>query len=67
VYLIYYDNCRNKSRKGKIDRTRYTVKPLYIKDFVSSNKLVPNDFEEKQYFRRIYRLSTIIAKSISEW
>jgi hypothetical protein len=23
---------------------------LYIKDFASSNKLVPNDFEEKELF-----------------
>ena len=41
---------KEQKQEGKKSTEQGTVKPLYIKDFVSSNKLVLNDFEEKELF-----------------
>jgi hypothetical protein len=41
---------KEQKQEGKKSTEQGTVKQLYIKDFASSNKLVPNDFEEKELF-----------------
>ena len=41
---------KEQKQEGKKSTEQFTIKPLYFKDFVSSNKLVPNDFEEKGLF-----------------
>jgi hypothetical protein len=39
---------------------------LYIKDFVSSNKLVPNDFEEKELFASEGAVSIVMRTPTSK-
>ena len=50
--LVQLLDLKEQKREGKKSIEQGTVKPLYFKDFVSSNKLVPNDFEEKELLLR---------------